>query len=333
MRIWSFLLVVLVSVVSCRTQPCQPYISYQQNDLHRHVDLPTLFAPATERETMLVKKTWDLFDPNSESHQVLQASNFEVNRKVELIEHTAEGKKHHGVLLYPADYDINRSYPCLVWAHGLNQRDPYVRFNYEQYVSLSRRLPDYAIIIPSYRGQALEYYGSTFCNDGFFGDAYDGATDDAIRLLHLVASHYVHLDRQRMAICGVSRGGNVALLLASRAPELKCAIAIAAPTDFLRREVYDRYGFQFKYQFLSWPASISDIRHKIIASSPVYFIEGYQNNLLLIQGMHDRIVPPENGQAINEVMKNSNRFEFKLTEGGHRFQDWNLVFEWLKKHN
>ena len=220
-------------------------------------------------------------------------------RKLIVVAHYAEGRKHYGAILFPRAYNSAQKYPLLLWANGLNQADPTVDLENYPLQHLFRELSDHFIIIPSYRGQALAAFNKRYCSDGFFGDAFDGATDDALRLLHLSQDQFRGIDKNRVAVCGVSRGGTVALLMAGLECQLiNATVAIAGPTDFFSKKIYHRYGFQYKYQFLSKKLPPMDLRAKMIKSSPGYFIKNYSNALLLIHGKEDKVVPLENAERI-----------------------------------
>ena len=179
-------------------------------------------------------------------------------------------------------------------------------------------LDQHFIIVPSYRGQALVIGGKRYCSDGFFGDAFDGATDDALRLLYLAQDNFTNIDTNKITIYGVSRGGTVALLAGIRNPEIDFVIAQSGPTDFLSSAVMNRYGFQYRYQFLSHKQSMDDIRAKILRSSPVHFIDSLQSRLLLIHGIRDKVVPISNADQIAARLANSSKTTYLKREAGHQ---------------
>lgn len=75
------------------------------------------------------------------------------------------------------------------------------------------------------------------------------------------------------------------------------------------------------------------IRAKMIKSSPVYFIDAYRKDLLLIQGKNDQVVPLSNATMVIDRMEGYDHFEYQLTDGGHDFYDWAFVTDWIKQHN
>lgn len=320
-------------VLGCQQEDCKSRVSYDTVNVNNHINLDSLFLPADSLELAEVKNSWKSMDLGSDSFWVKAEYTFYLGKKVQIIEHSFEGEKHYGAVVIPADYDKTKKYPLLLWANGLDQRNPSVDASGWVVRTLNKGLGDYFLVIPSFRGQSLKTNNGQYCSDGFFGDAYDGAAEDALRLLELVKNNFEGVDAGRINVCGMSRGGTVALLMASRDTTIKTAVSIAGPTYFLSEEVYMRYRPQYKYQFLSKEIPLEQIRQKIIKSSPVYFLEAYPHNLFLIHGKHDEVVPLDNAEKIITLMEESEKFESLLTEDGHAFYDWKRVIEWVLKYN
>jgi dipeptidyl aminopeptidase/acylaminoacyl peptidase len=95
----------------------------------------------------------------------------------------------------------------------------------------------------------------------------------------------------RVMVRGGSRGGNTTLLLAARDPRVKVALAVAAPTNFNRLEVRAHYGTQFECQFVTGK-SAAQSRHRVLASSPLYFQAlPSVSKVLIFHGDSDSVVP------------------------------------------
>ncbi len=325
--------IVLFLVVYTRLSksPCEARISYANVDLNNDIDLEEVFAPPSDEELSQIRLAWNNFDYTSDSVLLVQQYNVAPERPLQILANYAEGNKHYGAVILPKQYDPDQQYPIVLWANGLNQVDPSVQLTHPIIKRLTTEFEHFFLIIPSYRGQALKTSQRGYCSDGFFGDAFDGATDDALRFLHLAKARFSGVDEKRVSVCGLSRGGTVALLAAARDTSIRNAVSIAGPTNFHQRQAYDRYGGQYKYQFLSTTTDMDSIRDKMLRSSPAYFIEDYQNDLLLIQGRNDQVVPVANATAVIDLLQEKKNFEHILTEGGHDFYDWPLVTEWIKQ--
>ncbi|MCB0637370.1 MAG: prolyl oligopeptidase family serine peptidase [Lewinella sp.] len=313
--------------------PCKDRISYADVGLNQGLlNLDRLFRPPDSATLAAIWHDWDRDSLTSDSVRMPLAFSYQADRKARLLAHYHAGEKHYGAVILPKDYDSTGHYPLLVWANGLNQRDPTVHLHSAPIQQLVRQLEEYFIVVPSYRGQALELNRRRYCSDGFFGDAFDGATDDALRLLEVTKGQFSSIDTQRIAVCGLSRGGTVALLMGARDTSLRGVVAIAGPTNFLSEDMFRRHNLQYRYQFLSRSTDLTDIRDKIIKSSPVYFIERYPQALLLIQGRNDKIVPVDQATAIMEQLEGRDPFTALINDNGHAFSNWPLVAEWIRQH-
>lgn len=139
-------------------------------------------------------------------------------------------------------------------------------------------------VIPVFRGRTLIYGEMAFEAEGDFCDAYDGAADDSIALLNVTAAEVPQADISRLMVRGVSRGGNVALLVA-------VAVAQSAPTDFYRQEVADHYEAQYRCQFLTGKTEAQS-RQRMLASSLLRFpMKPPISRVYIEHGEPDDVVP------------------------------------------
>ena len=327
----SLIVAFIIFYSQHHTCVCKKRIDYSNVALNRGLDLDTLYLEVTPDIIAKIRADWDSIRIKVDSFSVVAESNYVQRRRIQIYVLYTGVQKHYGALIYPENYEKTRRYPSIFWAEGLNQHDPSVSIESRQLKSLARGFNEYFMIVPSYRGQALVYDKHRYCSDGFFGDAYDGAATDALRLLSLVKHHIKSIDRDQVSVIGVSRGGTVALLMGARDTSIRRIASIAGPTDFYSKEIYNRYGKQYKYQFLSTTKDISQIRKKMIKSSPLHFYESYPKATLIIHGRHDRTVRLSQVQPLIDLMNHREHFEYYIYEGGHYFDDWPMVVRWIKK--
>ncbi|MEZ5041752.1 MAG: prolyl oligopeptidase family serine peptidase [Saprospiraceae bacterium] len=330
------IIVLFVAVYFYRTNQCDcvARISYKDINLNQGMNIDSLLRPIDNAEVAKTMKDWSQFNLESDSFKVIKSFAYNKQRKLVLVQHFFAGDGHYGAIILPEDYDKSKKYPLLIWANGLNQSNPSVDlFKRSEIQALVGGLQQYFIVVPSFRGQALVINQHRYCSDGFFGDAFDGATDDALRLMHLTKINYPAVDSNRLAVYGVSRGGTVAMLAGIRYPSLHCVAAQTGPSDFLLKSVYRKFGMQYKYQFLSQALPLSSLRTKIIKSSPAHFISYYPNNLLLVYGEQDGTVGLENATFLLNQLQEKKNIEHVFLKAGHNFDYVQPVMEWLKKYN
>ena len=328
-----FILVALVLLIFVAKQlfrdDCKSRISYKNINLNDGIDIQKLMLPPDSLELDNVRSLWSKFESVSDSFTVVTNTVNHSNRKISVIRHYSDGLVHHGALIYPIGYDNTKQYPLLLWANGLNQINPSVNVESSSIKSISEKLWNHFIAIPSFRGQALVVGQERYCSDGFFGDAYDGAASDALRFLELIKTSHNNIDKSRIVVCGISRGGTVALLMGARNPMIQKIVAIASPTNFLSEQLYNKYGLQFKYHFLSRSKNFNEIRKKILACSPLFFVKDYPGSLFLIHGRNDKVVPLWNAEKVIEELEGLHNFQYEINDNGHEFYQWDNVIKWI----
>lgn len=214
------------------SSPCYERIVYEEVEDLSPSQIEQIFAPVDSNELDEVWNDWQSFDASSTSASLITTIGYYQNRSLSLWQHTAQGNIHYGAVILPPSYDSLKTYPVLLWANGLDQRNPLISMDDSGFFQrLTGNFPTHIIIVPSYRGQAIEVGGQRYCSDGFFGDAYDGATDDALRLMTLVKSKYL-VDENRISTFGISRGGTVALLSGIRDSCITAIVSQSGPSLF-----------------------------------------------------------------------------------------------------
>ena len=213
--------------------PCADHIDYSQNDVNDGIDLHALFAPPTETELISVMATWDTFDMTSNSiHQIesfMIGTSFQ-KRRVQVVMHQAEGRQHFEGIALPINFDSTQIYPLMIWGEGLSQDNPLVDLENGYGLGFGRMLPNHFILIPSFRGQSLKTENGIYCSDGFFGDVYNGATDDALRFMQVAFDLFnSSLDKERLSIYCGSRGVAAAPLAGIRYPNLSKVVSQSGP--------------------------------------------------------------------------------------------------------
>ncbi|NNE98650.1 MAG: hypothetical protein HKN25_06485 [Pyrinomonadaceae bacterium] len=249
--------------------------------------------------------------------------------QIRVFSHTVQNRKHYGAVLVPEGANRGNS-PVVLELHGVNAR--YSPFDIAK-VKTPRLFGDNRsnpiIAVPSFRGNTLVLEDKTFVSEGSPADAWDGAADDAIAFLNLVTSKVTEADAGRISAFGKSRGGTVALLVGVRDKRIRSVVNWAGPSGWfsnmgtfgwsLKEQV--RWGLWEKWkpgrgwgsasQFIDWfltdsirsqKGSLKIVRHKILASSPLYFLDSLPA-AQFHYGLNDGGVPVANAKALKKVLK------------------------------
>ncbi len=243
------------------------------------------FRSPTNAELAQVQASWAQRDLSAKNVSVADELD-NGSYKITIYMHRVGENTHVGAVVVP-----NRTFRApiavLVLLEGLDQSNPPMRLDQ----SLFGYRADAVLVIPLYRGRTLIHNGRSFSANGDFCDAYEGATDDTIALLNVVASTTPKADMNNVIVMGYSRGGNVALLMGERDQRVRNVIAGAGPTDFYRQEVRDHYGSQYTCQFFADKTDAAS-RQKMLASSPLRFdMLTSVTKVQIFQGVADQTVP------------------------------------------
>jgi len=258
-----------------------------------------------------------------------------------VLSHEVQGNTHYGAIIIPASNNIEKL-PVIIFATGGDGM--HTQFNIAQDFNhkavqfphfLGEGFDDsYMVVIPSFRGQQLIIGDTKYQSEGNVGDAFDGATNDAIAMLNVVLKTFHQADKKRIAIYGGSRGGTVALLASARDKRIKKVIAVACPTNM--KALYSLYPGQFKLLFfndlLSGKISEAEAREKFISSSPINFLKEFPA-VQLHHDFNDPFVPVDFAKSLVENMKKEGKViePYYYQEGIHGF--WDNSDYWARVQN
>jgi dipeptidyl aminopeptidase/acylaminoacyl peptidase len=279
-----------------------------------------------------------------------------------IVSHLVHGIRHYGLIIYP-DRAAPGTLPVIVIAKGVSPTYFPLNISDQPNDAFMGEMSDRFIYVwPSYRGEVLNFKGRSFQSEGDRRDALDGATDDTLALLSVALQTTPEADATRVCIYGQSRGGNVALLAGIRDKRFKCVVDVSGPTDWFylmgtngwtEQELWteavrthantEETGGQnlerFMMRAIEGKASLAEVRHNMIASSPLYFAR----RLPLTQlhyGLQDTSVPVRNGRRMVGEMKRAgipaSRYEaYFYPNEGHdtdRINGPEIIRKFILKH-
>lgn len=290
--------------------------------------LSDVFAKPTGTEIESIIADWDNRDlaPSQIRLEKSAESNIEGwKANVKIVSYVVHGYKNYGAVIIPKNARAGCC-PVIVDAKGVSPT--YFPLEPEKIESLRMmdKLKDrFIYVVPSFRGEKMIFDGATYSSEGDRRDAIDGATDDTISFLTAALTISPEADRSRICIFGHSRGGTVAMLTGIRDKRIDCVVNVAGPTDWFyamgtegwtEQELWQEgvrihaspleTGGQNLERFMGKAfdrnASIDEVRHNMIASSPLYFatrMPPSQHHY----GIEDISVPVRNGRQLAEILK------------------------------
>ena len=290
--------------------------------------LSSVFEQPTAAEISAVEKEWSARELGVRGVQTELRGTVSIADRayfLRILSHIVLGKRHYGVILIPKNAPPG-PLPVVIEAKGVSPT--YFPLELEDLTSprmLGEIADRFVYVIPTYRGEVLNFDGKTYSSEGDRTDALDGATDDAIALLNVALVTTPGIDPKRICAFGRSRGGTVAMLTGIRDKRIRCVVNWSGPTDWFylmgtrgwtEQELWGealrtratplQTGGQNVERFLKRAiegnATLAGVRRRMIASSPLYFAE----RLPLSQhhyGIEDPFVPVRNGRQLEARLK------------------------------
>jgi len=290
--------------------------------------LSDVFAKPTASEIESVVADWKNRDLAPSRIRLEKSAELNIDdwkANIKIISYMVHGYKNYGAIIIPKNAGAGCC-PIIVDAKGVSPT--YFPLEPEKIESL--RMMDelrdrFIYVIPSFRGEKMIFKGVTYSSEGDRRDALDGATDDTISFLTAALGTSPETDAKRICIFGHSRGGTVAMLTGIRDKRIDCVVNVAGPTDWFYAMGTDGWTEQelwqegvrihaspletggqdlerFMGRAFDGNASLDEVRHNMIASSPLYFARRLplsQNHY----GIEDVSVPVRNGRQLGEVLK------------------------------
>ena len=300
------------------------------------------FRPPSAQELAAVRADWrgrDLGPLNAKVvHRYSEDYGFGPV-SVSIVAHRVRGAIHYGAVLLPVaegEPESPAARPVVVDARGVNPSySPLdLREPPRSLMALGAAQTNYAFVVPAMPGHALIAGGKTFTSKGDAADAWDGATDATLALLGAALATSERLDPSRVAVVGHSRGGTVAMLAGIRDSRIDLVVSVAGPVDhFQAMQPFvgftwaeflvdamadgdaptskDPAGQKYDHFFHRVPTegeTLADVRHRIAASSPLYFAADLPPTLAFF-GDEDRSVPVANARALEQRFAELDRSE------------------------
>jgi dipeptidyl aminopeptidase/acylaminoacyl peptidase len=260
---------------------------------------------------------WYLVPPAPEA----QISQTLAKTRTQAVRLPGDGLYQAGLLTTPADWSQG-PLPALILLHGwLSDGTPGAETMADVATDLASR--GFIVLSLSLRGWP-DTGGEDDC-------ALRQPRDVALAAEWLAAQPRV--DGARIAVLGLSQGGQVALLAGAVSPRLGAIVALAAPTDLGRWAVTSDEPGVAAYVRESCGGS----RAELIARNPVDQAGHIRVPVLLVHGQADKRVPPEQSRRMAKALHRAggNVDLLWVARAGHDLDliyDGDRIGDWLLAH-
>lgn len=201
-----------------------------------------------------------------------------------------------GWLIYPPDYDKNKTYPLLQLMHG----GPHTMVGN----AFSFRWNAHVMAAPGYVVSWVNRHGSTG-----FGEKFARSinfewgvkpTQDILRSTDFLIEKVGNIDPKRVAAAGASYGGFLAAWLAGHTDRFATIIDHAGVNDFIAQYGSDQTNYSFETTLGGNPWSNTEIMQK---NNPMSYAKNFKTPMLLTHGELDYRVPYVNSTALYGVLQ------------------------------
>ncbi len=204
-----------------------------------------------------------------------------------------------GVLLYPLNYDENKTYPLITYIHGGPEaavQDGWTtRYSIWGQVATAR---DYFVFMPNYRASSGRGVDFTMAGYGdLVGTEYDDVLDGIDRLIE---KNYVDPDRVGMG--GGSYGGYFSAWSATKHSERFAAsvVFVGIGNQISKRNTTD---IPWEDYYVHWGFWTHEDWKKVYGASPVKYAHKSQTPTLILHGTNDTRVHPSQGLELYRTLK------------------------------
>jgi hypothetical protein len=295
------------------------------------VSMEELFRAPEEVEINEVVMEWRNKDFTPDNVKVEYSKRLQNGDSIKVISHDISDRKHYGIVRIP--FGINTLNAPIIL--GLPGGGADIDVAKEEFLyqlsgnSCKDVLKKYISIVPSFRGDIIRGGEYCFRSEGYTGDVWAGAAEDAVSFLEVVKSMYGKSDSSKVLAFGISRGATVALIVkALTNNKVDYSISISTHTNFLNKDAFlkERVGSDFPRVFFTPQASPQNIRKRLIASSPYYFIAKL-SSLEIHQGTNDLLTTANHAKLLKQRWLDEGQqdstihFYFYEGEGHGNFDD------------
>lgn len=201
-----------------------------------------------------------------------------------------------GWLIFPPDFDKNKTYPLLQLMHGGPHTMVGNAFNF--------RWNAHVMAAPGYVVSWVNRHGSTGFGEQFARSINhqwgEKPTQDVLRSTDYLLQKFPNIDSKRIAAAGASYGGYLAAWLAGHTDRFATIVDHAGVNDLVAQYGSDSTNYSFELTLGGNPWSNADVMQK---NNPMNYAKNFKTPMLLTHGEIDYRVPYVNSTALYGVLQ------------------------------
>jgi dipeptidyl aminopeptidase/acylaminoacyl peptidase len=240
----------------------------------------------------------------------------------------------HAFLTKPVGMTAKSKHPLIVVIHGGPHGQQGAVFTFKHQVYAGR---GYAVLMVNFRGSTG--YGQAFA-DAVFGDQNGNEAQDVLYGVSAALRRYPWLDPNRVAVEGVSYGGQLSAWLITQTRMFKAAIPIAAITNLVSYNYTTYYNQYEQMEFGIFPHQ-GTLMDALWQRSALRYVAQAATPTMLVHGENDNDVPITEAEqfyialkdvGVETVMVRYPREGHGLREPRHQIDLIERSIDWYERH-
>lgn len=206
----------------------------------------------------------------------------------------ADGTDLQGWIMFPPNFDPNKTYPSILEIHGgpWTQYGKFFMHEFNYFASNG-----YVVYFTNPRGG--RGYGEKH-SKAIWGDFGGPDYEDLMKFADLMARK-PYIDSKRMGVTGGSYGGFMTLWIVGHTNRFKSAVAQRSVTNWV--SMWGSSDFNWIFQFWAKSGSPQESMDKLWNMSPVKYLGNTKTPTLIIHNEHDHRCPIEQGEQAFVALK------------------------------
>jgi len=237
-----------------------------------------------------------------------------MKERMEAVSLEVDGQKLRGMIHFPSG---EGPFPAVALFHGFTgqRMEPHFIF-----VKLARLLAKNKIIAVRF-----DFRGSGESEGEFQDMTIPREVEDGIRIVDFLKKHLL-VDKDRLGIVGLSLGGCIARLVATKQGNIKCLVfwsAVASPEELIKQKLTEEYQVT-KEGYIDFGGN--KVGKDFLATLPQ--VEGpeslsaYRGKALIIHGTKDDTVPLEHAYQLKKILPFSQLKKIEGADHTYNRVDW-----------
>jgi len=237
-------------------------------------------------------------------------------------------------LTKPASMNATSKVPLIVSIHGGPHGQQGVAFTFKHQAYAAH---GYAVLMVNYRGSTG--YGQAFA-DAVFGDQNGNEGQDVLYGVNAAFRRYPWIDRDRIAVEGVSYGGQLTAWLITQTRVFKSAIPIAAITNLVSYNYTTYYNQYEQMEFGIFPHQ-GTLMDTLWQRSALRYVAQAATPTMIVHGENDNDVPISEAEqfyialkdvGVETIMVRYPREGHGVREPKHQVDLIDRSIDWYERH-